>query len=439
VKSVTLIAPKSQNKNASDIAVLTTPLTGLLILATMLHEKGYSVKFYDESIKMPNYNNIDSDYILLSAMSATVNRAYELADSFREQGIKVFIGGLHVSFQPEEALQHCDKVVIGEGENVLLDLMDPENKKKIIKGSQVENLDSIPWPDCSLVEGLPKDPKIVSVCSSRGCPFNCRFCSLKSMFGRKFRTASTDRIINYFKTFKRIKNLCFDEPNFTADKRRAIDILTQMKDNGISPKYAWPSVSIDVAQNDRLLKLCSDVAEFHFLIGLESINKKALNYYNKKQTPEMIKKSLKKLHDYGINVQGSFIFGSDYDDKSIFQKTVDFCQDTDIDFPGFFPLTPYVGTEIRDELESQQRIFTNNWDYYDGAHVVFNPKNMTPYELQEGVINAFESFYSRSKILHHFSKGQLFYGIQTLYFRYLIKKIIRQNQEYLDYLSQISS
>lgn len=436
MKSVTLIAPRAQNKCASDISVLTTPLSGILILGTMLDQNGYSVKIFDESFKIPDYDKIDSDYILITSMSATVNRAYKLADIFKEKGKKVFLGGLHVSFRPEEALKHCDNVVVGEGESVLFDLMNGNKKQGIVKGSRIMDLDSIPMPDYGLVEGL-RIPKIVSVCTSRGCPYNCKFCSLKGMFGRQYRTVSTDRIIEYLSQFKNLKTLCFDEANFTADKNRAIEILKKMKENGIQPKRAWPSVSIDVAKNDKLLKAFTDVSQFHFSIGLESINQRVLDGYNKKQTPEIIRKSLKKLQDYGIRVQGSFIFGSDYDDKTVFQKTVDFCQDADIDFPTFSALTPYVGTEIRDELEKNNRIFSNNWDYYDGAHVVFQPKNMTPLELQEGIISAYQNYYSTSKVLHHFRNIEFFYGLETLYVKHLFKKIIRQNGDYLDYLSEI--
>ena len=322
VKKVTLIAPRARNKCASDISVLTTPLSGILILGKMLDRKGYSVQLFDESFKIPDYEKIDSDYILITSMSATVNRAYELSDFFRKKGKQVFMGGLHVSFKPEEALHHCDKVVVGEGENVLFDLMNGKPKQDIVKGSKVLDLDSIPMPDYSLVAGL-RNPKIVSICTSRGCPFNCKFCSLKSMFGKQYRTVSTDRIIEYLKQFKNLKILCFDEANFSVDKNRAIEILTKMKENGIHPKRAWPSVSIDVAQSDKLLKLFSDVSQFHFSIGLESINQRVLDGYNKKQTPEMVRKSLKKLQDYGIRVQGSFIFGSDYDDKSVLDIIID--------------------------------------------------------------------------------------------------------------------
>ena len=175
------------------------------------------------------------------------------------------------------------------------------------------------------------------------------------------------------------------------------------------------------------------------LIGLESINQKVLDGFNKKQTPEEIKKSIKKILDYGLKVQGAFIFGSDHDDKSVFQKTVDFCQDIDIGFPIFSALTPYVGTDVRKELEKEKRIFSNNWDCYDGAHVVIRPKHMTPYELQEGIISAYENFYSSSKVIHHFRNGEFFYGLEALYVKHLAKKIIRENEEYLDYLEKISN
>lgn len=439
MKSVTLIAPRARTKSASDISVITSPLSGILTLATMLKEKGYSVKVYDESFKTPNYERIDSDYFLITSMSATVNRAYELANFFKENRKKVFMGGLHVSFKPKEALQHCNKVVLGEGENVLFDLMIGKCKEDIVKGSPVVDLDSIPMPDYSLVEGMDRNPSVVSVVTSRGCPFNCKFCSLKAMFGRKYRVVSTKRIIDYLSQFKRLKTLCFDEPNFTADKKRAIDILTQMKDHGITPKYAWPSVSIDVANDDKLLRMCSEVSRFHFAIGLESINQKVLDSYNKKQTLDIIKKNVKKIKDYGIRIFGSFIFGADHDEKKDFQKTVDFCQDAEIDFPTFSAITPYVGTDIRKEFEKQNRIITNNWDYYDGAHVLIYPKNMTPLELQYGIIDSYQDFYSSSKILNHLKKVELFYGLEVLYVKHLFNKIIRQNKEYLEYLEKISN
>ena len=257
------------------------------------------------------------------------------------------------------------------------------------------------------------------------------------MFGKKYRKASTKKIIDYLSQFNKIKTLCFDEPNFTADKKHAKDILKQMIENNISPKNAWPSVSIDVADDDELLKLCTEVSDFHFGIGLESINQKVLDSLNKKQTPKMMKQNIKKIKDHGIKIFGFFIFGSDEDEKDVFEKTVDFCQDTEIDFPSFSALTPYVGTMVREKMEKNDSIFTDNWDYYDGAHVVFHPKNMTAYELQEGIVQSFQDFYSFSKIKNHMLKGEITYGFGTLYVKYLIKNIINENEGYMDYLDDL--
>ena len=107
-------------------------------------------------------------------------------------------------------------------------------------------------------------------------------------------------------------------------------------------------------------------------------------------------------------------------------------------FSNFHALTPYVGIDIRKELEFKNRIFSNNWDYYDGIHVLFYPKNMTPLKLQEGIIDAYQTFYSSSKIINHLGHYEIFYGLETLYVKYLFKKIIRQNYYYLEYLEKIS-
>jgi len=440
MKKILLIAPKSQNEGVSDISALKTPLTGLLILATMLRNKGYSVRFHDEAFKKPDYDKIeDVDVVLISSMSATVKRAYQIANIFKKKGIKVILGGIHVSFMVDEAIKICDQVVIGESEEIIFDLVKDKFRSNIVQGIRTTDLSKYPMPDYSLVEGIKKNPNIVSVTTSRGCPFACKFCSLVSMFGRSFRSIPKDKVIKYLLQFKKIKTLAFDEPNFTINKGRAIEILKAMKDNKIFPKNCWPSVSIDVANDDKLLKIMSEVSNFYLLMGLESINQKALDFYNKKQTPEMIKKAIKKLHDYGIKVQGSFVFGADSDDKNIFKRTVEFCNSAEVDFPSFTSLTPYVGTELRKELLAQKRIFTNDWDFYDGIHTVILPKKMSPIELQEGIIDAYESFYSTNKVINHLKKREFYQAMESFYLKKLIKVGYKKNKHYLDYLRNLSS
>jgi len=182
----------------------------------------------------------------------------------------------------------------------------------------------------------------------------------------------------------------------------------------------------------------AEVSNFKLLIGFESINQDALDFYNKKQTPEMIKKSIKKIHDYDINIMGNFVFGADTDDKSIFQKIVDFCNYAQVDIPGFDCLTPFVGTPIRAELEAQNRIFCNDWDVYDMQHAVFFPKKMSPLDLQDGLISAYENFYSTRKIVHNMMRLKILESFETFYMRKFFKWWINKSEYYFNYLQDVS-
>jgi len=439
-EEVVLIAPRTKAKGGADINPIKTPLTGLLTLATIIDKENYKVRFYDELLNKPDYEDLDPDFLLLSCMSATAKRGYEIADRFQNKDTTVVMGGLHPSFRPKESLKHCDKVVKGEGDKVILDILAGKYQKNLIEGEPVMDLDSIPLPDYGLIEGLTGQPDRVSINASRGCPYSCKFCSLTKMFGTNIRTVSNKKVIDHLKEIETPKTLCFDEPNFRADKRRAKNLVRSMIEHGISPKRTWISVSLDVAQDKEFLKLCSKASDFNFTIGLESINKKVQNSYSpgKRYSVKKMKKSIETIRDYGIKIEGSFVFGSEHDGKEVFQNTLNFCKETEIEFPAFFPLTPYPGTELRKELSEQGRIFTDNWNLYDNLHTVFHPKNMSPYELQEGIIDCYEEYYSMKKGLKHLAKGQFFYGGATFYLKYLFYRIKRENKEYLRRLEDIS-
>ncbi|MBS3782086.1 MAG: B12-binding domain-containing radical SAM protein [Candidatus Thermoplasmatota archaeon] len=440
-KSVVAVAPKANRRGGADINPVKTPLTGILTLATILDREGYDVKFYDETFTKPDYDDLDPDFLLVSCMSATAKRGYEIAEFFKNKDTKVLIGGIHPSFKPRESLKHCDTVVTGEAEKVIVPILEGEYEgENIVKGEPVRNLDNIPFPDYDLVEGLSKNPDKVSICASRGCPYSCKFCSLNKMFGNVTRTVSNERVIEFLEKIKTLNTLVFDEPNFRADRKRATSLLKSMKEHGISPKRIWMDVSLHAAEDEEFLRLCSEVSELHFTIGLESINKKALNYYSKGKrfSIEKMKECLERIKDFGIKIQGSFVFGSDYEKKDVFKNTLEFCKETEIEFPTFCPLTPYPGTDFRKELLEQDRIFTDNWDLYDNVHTVFYPKNMSPYELQEGIISCYEEYYNLKKGLKHFIRGQFFYGGATFYLHYLFWKIKKENRRYLQALEKIS-
>lgn len=437
-KNILMIAPMSPYFYTSISG--NAPLSGLLILATILKNKGYSVRVIDETFKIPDYNKIENiDVVLISSMSATVKRAYSIADIFRSKGTKAVLGGIHVSFRPNEALEHCDQVVIGEAEEVIVDVVEGTSKSKIVNGVRSDDLSLYPMPDYSLVEGMKKNPDVIGIATSRGCPFTCKFCSLFPLFGRKIRSVPTDTIIHFLSQFKTIKKLSFHDANFAICKGKAIELLQKMKDNEIFPRYSLALQSINAANNDTLLKLMAEVSDFHILIGFESIHQDTLDFYHKIQTPDMIKNIIKKIHDYDIKIMGNFVFGADTDDASIFQKIVDFCRYAEVDTPGFDCLTPFVGTELRTELEMQNRIFYNDWDLYDMQHAVFFPKKMSALQLQEGLLSAYENFYSTGSIIHQLKGLRFFQSVETLYTQKFIRARIKQNESYIEYLKHISS
>ncbi len=439
-EEVVLIAPRTKAKGGADINPIKTPLTGLLTLATIIDKEDYHVRFYDELINKPDYEELDPDFLLLSCMTATAKRGYEIADRFRGKDTTVVMGGLHPSFRPKESLNHCDKVVKGEGDKVILDILEGKYEKDLIEGKPVMDLDTIPLPDYGLIEGMTGKPDKVSISASRGCPYRCKFCSLTKMFGTNIRTVSNQKVIDHLKKFETPKTLCFDEPNFRADKERAKNLVKSMIEHGISPKRTWISVSLDVAQDEDFLKLCSKASDFNFTIGLESINKKVQNSYSpgKRYSVKEMKEYIDTIRDYGIKIEGSFVFGSEHESKEVFQNTLEFCKETEIEFPAFFPLTPYPGTELRKQLSEQDRIFTNDWNLYDNLHTVFYPKNMSPYELQEGIIDCYEEYYSIKKGLKHLAKRQFFYFGATFYLKYLFYQIKRENKVYLEKLKELS-
>ena len=174
-------------------------------------------------------------------------------------------------------------------------------------------------------------------------------------------------------------------------------------------------------------------------LGLESINPETLKQYNKKQSPEDVKNAVKALHDHGIEVYGMFVLGSDFDTKDTVTQTREFAQSMDIDFTQFAASTPLPGTELRREMLEQDRIFNNNWDYYDLNHVVFTPKLIEPYVLQVEILDAFKKFYSFTRSLVLFTAGRFWQWMNNGFARLYVRRWERENEEYLEYLEKVAA
>ncbi len=381
------------------------PLMGSLCLGTILKSAGHDVQIfrdnvksvYDKSREWLHEAIVHADVVAMSVMTSTANRAYQIADAIRKVApkIKIIMGGPHVTYMSEEAAQYADLVVKGEGEEIILEAVNNPNLTGIVQGPPVNDLNKYPIPDLSLLSEKNLPPRQAPISTSRGCPFDCIFCTVSSTFGRKCRFRDPENVVEeiYKRKTEGYRKAFFYDDNFAISKERTKIMLEGMIRRKIKINWSAEARS-DIAKDKELLKLMSQSNCSRMFIGFESVNPKTLDAYNKKQKVEDIRTCIKNLHEYGIKVHGMFVLGSDEDDSNTPKETIRFCREMNIDSAQFSILHPLPGSRLFDILESENRIFTKNWSLYDGSHVVFNPKKISPIELQEKFFWLWKKFYS---------------------------------------------
>lgn len=448
---VTLIEPKSPGKHV--FSTVNMPRLGLLILGTLLQESGHQVRLIMGSSRDIHLSDIaGADLVCISTITSTAVEAYHLADIAREQGKTVIMGGAHVSFLPEEALNHCDYVCRGEADTTFMPLINciergepPVNIPgisyrrggRVIHNPACDRVDfkDVSVPDLSLLSGI----KISTypVMTSRGCPYDCTFCCVTKMFGRRYRYRETATLLEEIKQY-RGKKVFFADDNFAADARRTKEFLREMIKLDIRPSWWCTQVRADAARDDELLQLMYDSNCRMVFVGMESVNPETLKGYNKKQDVDDIAYCVKRFHSFGIMVHGMFIFGADEDNLLTIDETVNFALRNKIDSVQFALLTPLPGTKTYREFESAGRLLTRDWSLYDGHHVVFQPGQMSPLELQEAAIRAFKKFYSFRNIF----KNLFVSGLPSVAYRavgfWLVRSWERENSWFYSFLRDLS-
>lgn len=456
-KTVTIVEPAAGKANIFTFFSY-LPLMGPLYLGTLLKKNGFDVHVYNENILRRNVSDqeLAADFLLLTCLTPTVQRGYSIAKRYKKLNPngKVLIGGPHVSFMQEEASKYADHVISGEGENIIVDLLKYGSNEKFVRGTPVEDLDTLPEIDWNLLVNNEK-VKIYPIMTSRGCPFACNFCSVTEMFGRRYRAMSPDRVIHEVK-MSRLKDIFFYDDNFTADTRRAHKIM-----EGIAPlEKIWTAqVRSDVSKDPALVEKMARAGCSRVYIGFESINTATLKNMKKSQTPKDIATAIETLHKNSIKVHGMFIYGSDSDEKTTIKETVDFVKNTRIDSVQYSVLTPFPGTELFERMETENRIIHKNWEHYDGLHVVFWPENFTPFNLQNLAMDSFKSFYSvagaANEIINLFADSAIknlsllrnkgvahTYSFKNALFKagggLILKKWNKLNRSYMKYLQDLS-
>lgn len=387
---IVFIEPRSSGANV--YSKLPMPLLGPVYLGTILKKRGHEVEIYNEDFLTPDYSRLEADLVCVSILTATAPRGYAIADTFPRE--KVIIGGVHASLLPEEALLHARQVVVGEAEEVIADVVEGRLKDPIVQGRPVADLDALPVPDFALVKGFKPRIPIIPVSTSRGCPFDCSFCSVTKMFGRRYRFRSAENVMAEL-TERGKQKYFFCDDNFTANPARTRRLLGMIEAAGIR---GWIcQIRCDVARDKELLNAMARAGCAVVCIGLESINQKTLRSFGKRQSVRQIVHAIRSIHRKGIMIHGMFVLGGDDDNAKTVWDTVRFALREKLDTLQISILTPFPGTRVYEMLEAQKRIFTKDWSLYDGHHIVFTPKLLSAKELQVAVIHAYRRYYSLTR------------------------------------------
>lgn len=433
------------------------PRLGSLYLGTLLKQAGHEVRVYAEDVQPPDPKVLlEADLVGISTTTSTAPRAYQYARLLRRFGVKTVLGGPHVTFRPEEAAQHADLVALGEAENTILPLAEALAGRRSLEdvpgiawledgklhrttpATPLSDLNELPSVDLSLLAGgLPRafTNRIAPVMTSRGCPYNCSFCLVKEMFGRRYRFRSPERVIADLRAIADVDrcHVFFYDDNFTAHRPRTRELMERIIRAGFRFGFS-AQMRIEVGKDLKLLRLMQRAGLETAYIGFESVNPHTLEAYDKRQTVEEMEEGIRGFHQAGVRLHGMFVFGSDEDTVETIHQTTRFAQRNRLESVQFLILTPLPGTRFYDEIDAQGRLLTQRWNLFDGHHVTFQPRRMSLFQLQRETLCAMRRFYSLRGSLACLLRLRLFDAAVRLYGRRTLAAWMRTHREYLQRL-----
>jgi len=456
-KSVVFVEPSGYMSNVFE-NYMRLPLLGNLYLATILHNQGYAVRVINENILGRDIDpfEIEADVFCITALTVSASRAKILASQLRRiyPDSKILIGGIHASLLPEEFTGVADHVVVGEAEEIIVDLVEGRIQEQVVLGHKVQDLEALPAINYGLLDGF-ETMNVIPIMTSRGCPFDCSFCTVTKVFGRKFRGLSAERVVAEVENamdYHDGRAFFFYDDNFAANRQRVEAICDLLTEKKLSIDWA-AQVRCDLARNPDLVEKMARSGCRWVYIGFESIDDETLKSLHKSQTQEDIVRAIQVFHQSGINIHGMFMFGADQDTPETIDRTVEFAQRHGVDTVQFMILTPFPGTRCYEDLVGEDRLLHKNWDYFNAMYAVFRPANMSPERLQAATYRAYNRFYSlRRTMLDTFSmlcnvlldalvwnfRRANTYRLDTLFFRAsataIISKCSAAHESYLKYL-----
>ncbi len=416
---IKLIQPKMKKRPMdTDIKIHMAPPLGLLTIVNILRDN-HTVVLENENIQDIVYDDMP-DIVGISVTVDTLPSAVKIAKKFRDKGIVVVAGGIHITTAYDTIAPGCfDVLCIGAAEGTWPDIIkdyESGNLKYIYRCNKKLCGKDIVSPAYDFLE-KKKYLYCNVIHTSRGCPFKCDFC-YNSAAERMYVNRSIDDVIQDIKDI-RLKHVMFIDDNFAGNPQWLRMFLERIK----PMKLKWnAAVSINVADDGELLDLMKESGCQSLFIGFESINSASINNVHKVQNNiEKYETAIKAIHDRGIMINASFVFGLDGDDPQTFKYTLDWIVKNKIETVTSHILTPYPGTALYDRMKNAKRIISDDLSLYNTAHVVFEPHGMSSQELYEGYIWIYRQIYSWKNIFKRMPESK-FQRVPYLIFNLLYRK-----------------
>jgi len=413
---INLILP---NQRRADVFKYSFPFMylGLPYVAAMTPPE-HQVRIIDDRYQDVDFDT-DADLIGISILTPNAPRGYRIADEFRRRGKKVVMGGIHASVVPEEALQHCDAVVVGEADGTwtrLLKDFEHGSLERLYRNEEWPSLEGLPIPRRDLMAASHYLP-LKTLETTRGCPHNCDFCGVSEYFGKSYRMRPIAEVeaelrkmfvpqpqipralwramelispdFPYFAT-RRLLYIVDNNVGFQRDYLRALSQV--IRDTDV---LWWCHATINVARDVKMLEMLRDSRCIAVNVGFESLDRTELDEMGKSfNRPEEYETLIQRIHDHNIGIMGTFMIGRDNDTPETFKQIADFVERTKLDWAIALILAPLPDTRSYHRLREEGRLLTEDWERYDNVHCVHQPHGMTPEQVEQGFVYTWKRIFS---------------------------------------------
>jgi radical SAM superfamily enzyme YgiQ (UPF0313 family) len=408
---ILLVLPAGENVRVS-LGRPTVPRRSMLRFSVLpltvvaaLTPPGHQVRIIDENVEPLDFET-ECDVVGITFMTALAPRACQIADAFRQRGKIIVAGGYHPTLLPEDCAPHFDALVIGDAEGLwqqfLTDAQNGAVKKLYRRTLLPAQTLQTPAPRRELLQGHARHyATINAVQAGRGCRHNCRYCSVSVFHARSYRHRPVADVLAELQSFR--GDFIFVDDNIIADPSYALELFEAMAPLG---KHWVSQCSALIADDPALLAAARDAGCCGLFIGLETANPTNLALMNKNfNQAQSYAARLRAIHRTGIGVVAGMIVGMDGDDTTVFQETLRFLRETEIDAVQLNILTPLPGTPLHEEMLAAGRVIDRDWSHYDYRHVTFRPARMSAEDLQAGADWVYAQFYRLDRIVARFARA----------------------------------